>query len=37
MDEHVLAAVARLDEAEAFLIVVEFHGARVQGSILGYA
>src|SRR5687768_9320895 len=34
MDEHVLAAVARLDEAEAFLIVVEFYGARVHGSIL---
>src|SRR5215213_7396061 len=34
MDEHILAAVARLDEAEAFLIVVEFYGARVHGRIL---
>src|SRR3954454_24702114 len=32
MDEHVLAAVVGLDEAEAFLIVVEFHGARGHGS-----
>jgi hypothetical protein len=28
MDEHVLAAVIRLDEAEAFHVVVEFHSAR---------
>src|SRR3954469_5020247 len=28
VDEHVLGAVVRLDEAEAFLVVVEFHGAR---------
>src|SRR5215207_4625524 len=34
MDEHVLAAVVRLDEAEAFLIVVEFHGARIHRVVL---
>src|SRR6478736_1356062 len=28
VDEHVLAAIVRLDEAEAFLIVVELNGAR---------
>jgi hypothetical protein len=27
MDEHVIAALVRCDEAEALLIVVEFHGA----------
>src|SRR5215210_4291398 len=36
MDEHVLAAVVRLDEAEAFLIVVEFHGARGHGVVLRF-
>jgi hypothetical protein len=35
VDEHVLAAIVRLDEAEAFLIVVELNGARNHGSILG--
>ena len=34
VDEHVLAAVVGLDEAEAFLIVVELNGARDHGSIL---
>jgi len=34
MDEHVVAAVVGLDEAEAFLIVVELYGARIHGSIL---
>src|SRR5690606_3083695 len=34
MDEDVLAAVVRLDEAEAFLIVVELNGTRVHGSFL---
>src|SRR5215204_6175829 len=28
VDEHVPGAVLRLDKAEAFLVVVEFHGAR---------
>jgi hypothetical protein len=35
VDEHVLAAIVRLDEAEALLVVVEFHGARNHGKILG--
>jgi hypothetical protein len=34
MDEHVLAAVVGLDEAEAFLIVVELNGARNHGIVL---
>jgi hypothetical protein len=34
MDEHVLAAIVRLDEAEAFLTIVELYGARVHGDIL---
>src|SRR5829696_5679355 len=34
MDEHVLAAVVRLNEAEAFLIVVEFYGARIHRVVL---
>src|SRR4051794_41492087 len=34
MDEHVLAAVVGLDEAEAFLIVVELHGAGVHVDFL---
>ena len=29
MDENVLAAVVRLNEAEAFLVVVKLHGARI--------
>ena len=34
VDEHVLLAVVRLDEAEAFLIVVEFNSAvRHRGSL----
>jgi hypothetical protein len=37
VDEHVLAAVVRLDEAEAFLIVVKLNGAGVHGSILSLA
>src|SRR6185369_15355101 len=32
--EHVLAAVVRLNEAEAFLVVVEFHSARVHRVVL---
>lgn len=31
MNEDVLAAVVRLNEAEALLVVVEFHGARIHG------
>jgi hypothetical protein len=31
VDENILAAVVRLNEAEAFLVVVEFHGARIHG------
>jgi hypothetical protein len=34
VDEDVLAAVIRLDEAEAFLVVVELHGARIHRDIL---
>jgi hypothetical protein len=34
MDEHVLAAIVRLYEAEAFLPVVEFYSAHIHGSIL---
>ena len=34
VDENVLAAVIRLNEAEAFLIVVELHGARIHQDIL---
>src|SRR5262249_1491646 len=34
VDEHVLAAVVRLDEAEAPLAIVELHGARDHGNIL---
>ena len=34
MDEDVLASVIRLNEAEAFLIVIKFHGARIHGDIL---
>src|SRR3954470_21359226 len=34
VDEHVLGAVVRLDEAEAFLVVVEFHGARNHRGVL---
>ena len=33
VDENVLAAIVRLNEAEAFLVVVEFHGARIHRSI----
>jgi hypothetical protein len=29
MDENVLATIVRLNEAEAFLVIVEFHGARI--------
>ena len=36
VDENVLAAVVRLDEAEAFLIVVELHGARGHGIVLRF-
>lgn len=34
VDEHILAAVIRLNEAKAFLIVVELHGARIHKNIL---
>src|SRR5688572_17337002 len=34
VDEDVLAAVVRLDKAEALLIVVEFHGARIHRGVL---
>jgi hypothetical protein len=34
VDEDVLAAVVRLNEAEAFLVVVELHGARIHQDIL---
>src|SRR5262245_25555681 len=34
MDEHVLAAVVRLDEAEAFLTIVELHGTGIHGDSL---
>jgi len=37
MDEDVLLAIVRLDEAEALLVVVELNGARNHGSILGLA
>jgi hypothetical protein len=37
MDKDVLAAVGRLNEAEALHVVVEFYGAHVHGSFLGYA
>ena len=31
MNEHVVAAVSQLNEAEALLVVVEYYGARVNG------
>src|SRR3954469_858746 len=31
VNKHVLAAIGRLNEAEAFLVVVELHGARIHG------
>jgi hypothetical protein len=34
MDEHVLAAIIRLNEAEAFLVVVELNGARIHKDVL---
>jgi hypothetical protein len=34
VNENILAAVIRLNEAEAFLVVVELHGARSHQSIL---
>jgi len=34
MDENVLATIVRLNEAEAFLIIVELHGARIHRNIL---
>src|SRR3954465_5379758 len=34
VDEHVLGAVVRLNEAEAFLVVVEFYGARNHRGVL---
>src|SRR5579862_1193410 len=34
MNEDVLAAVIRLNEAEAFLVVVKFYGTRCHGDIL---
>src|SRR3954451_9390968 len=33
MNEHVLAAVVRLNEAVALLVVLEFHGARRHGVV----
>jgi hypothetical protein len=33
VNEHVLAAIVRLDEAEALLVVVELNGARNHGGI----
>src|SRR5258708_38521541 len=37
VDEHVLAAIVRLDEAETLLTIVELYGARVHGDILSLA
>ena len=37
MDEHVLLAVVRLDEAEAFLVVVELDGAVSHRGSLSFA
>ena len=37
VDEHVLLAVVRLDEAEAFLVVVEFDGAVSHRGSLSFA
>jgi hypothetical protein len=34
VDENVFAAVVRLNEAEAFLVIVELHGARIHQDIL---
>jgi hypothetical protein len=34
VDENVLAAVVRLNEAEAFLVIVKLYGARIHGDIL---
>src|SRR5262249_61526889 len=34
MDEHVLAAALRLDEAVALLVVVELHGSLDHGTVL---
>ena len=34
MDEHVLAAIIRLNDTEAFLVIVELHGALVHNAIL---
>jgi len=34
VDENVLAAIVRLNKAKTFLIVVEFHGARIHRNIL---
>jgi hypothetical protein len=34
VNEDVLAAVIRLNEAKAFLVVIELHGARIHGDIL---
>jgi hypothetical protein len=37
VDKYVLAAIVRLDEAEALLTIVELYGARVHGDILSLA
>jgi hypothetical protein len=37
VDEHVLAAIVRLNEAEALLVVVELNGARNHWDIPWYA
>ena len=37
VNEHVLAAIVRLDEAEALLVVVELNGARNHWDIPWYA
>jgi hypothetical protein len=34
VNEDVLAAIIRLNEAKAFLVVIELHGARIHGDIL---
>jgi hypothetical protein len=34
VDEHVLAAIIRLNDTEAFLVIVELHGALVHNVIL---
>ena len=37
VDEYVLAAIVRLDEAEALLTIIEFYGARRHLDILSLA